>query len=158
MQFHNILFYCLKVVLVEEGSSHHSHAVILCWLAVFTALQCLTFVPFGGRAGLVTADMLAIPKARFIYIGFFEALSMLTALVAASNLPGVILPILNQSLIVWQFLFSALILGQRWEAWTYAFWTDLSVHIIGNVCITTDDSWVSVKAQVLLFMSDNRQE
>eukprot|EP00803_Ostreobium_quekettii_P010526 evm.model.scf_244.6 EVM.evm.TU.scf_244.6 scf_244:44560-50376(-) len=65
------------------------------------------------RTGAVTAEMLSVPKKRFVFIGFFEAASQLLALIAAAQLPGVLLPILGQSLIVWQFLWSAVLLGQR---------------------------------------------
>ncbi|KAG2248707.1 hypothetical protein Bca52824_088335 [Brassica carinata] len=65
------------------------------------------------RLGIVTEEMLSVPKWRFAIIGFLEALGVATGMAAAAMLPGPVIPILNQSFLVWQLLFAVLILGRR---------------------------------------------
>ncbi|KAF8117793.1 hypothetical protein N665_0008s0136 [Sinapis alba] len=65
------------------------------------------------RLGIVTDEMLSVPKWRFAIIGFLEALGVATGMAAAAMLPGPVIPILNQSFLVWQLLFAILILGRR---------------------------------------------
>ncbi|KAH0902161.1 hypothetical protein HID58_041664 [Brassica napus] len=65
------------------------------------------------RLGIVTDEMLSVPKWRFAIIGFLEALGVATGMAAAAMLPGPVIPILNQSFLVWQLLFAVLILGRR---------------------------------------------
>ncbi|CAF2071428.1 hypothetical protein Bca4012_087968 [Brassica carinata] len=65
------------------------------------------------RLGIVTDEMLSVPKWRFAIIGFLEALGVATGMAAAAMLPGPVIPILNQSFLVWQLLFALLILGRR---------------------------------------------
>lgn len=48
------------------------------------------------KIGLVTRDMLKLPKKPYIAIGFLEALGLAIGMVAATNLPGASIPILNQ--------------------------------------------------------------
>ncbi|XP_061371732.1 protein CLT2, chloroplastic-like isoform X2 [Gastrolobium bilobum] len=61
------------------------------------------------RAGIVTDEMLAIPKLRFLYIGFLEALGVATGMSAGALLPGPVIPVLNQ------LMFSTLLLGRRYS-------------------------------------------
>ncbi|KAJ0239690.1 Protein CLT2 [Hirschfeldia incana] len=65
------------------------------------------------RLGIVTDEMLSVPKWRFAIIGFLEALGVATGMAAAAMLPGPIIPVLNQSFLVWQLLFAIFILGRR---------------------------------------------
>ncbi|CAH2078074.1 unnamed protein product [Thlaspi arvense] len=65
------------------------------------------------RLGIVTREMMSIPKWRFAVIGFLEALGVATGMAAAAMLPGPVIPILNQTYLVWQLLFAVLILGRR---------------------------------------------
>lgn len=65
------------------------------------------------RLGIVTDEMLSVPKWRFAIIGFLEAVGVATGMAAAAMLPGPVIPILNQSFLVWQLLFAVLILGRR---------------------------------------------
>ncbi|KAL0727117.1 hypothetical protein Bca4012_023210 [Brassica carinata] len=76
----------------------------------FFLAQLMTF---GRRLGIVTEEMLSVPKWRFAIIGFLEALGVATGMAAAAMLPGPVIPILNQSFLVWQLLFAVLILGRR---------------------------------------------
>uniref|UniRef100_A0A0D9Z3G1 Uncharacterized protein n=1 Tax=Oryza glumipatula TaxID=40148 RepID=A0A0D9Z3G1_9ORYZ len=56
---------------------------------------------FGYHAGIVTKEMLALPKSRFMLIGLLEALAML---------PGPSIPVLSQ------LILSVLILGRKYRA------------------------------------------
>ncbi|RLN29150.1 uncharacterized protein C2845_PM05G16630 [Panicum miliaceum] len=68
------------------------------------------------RAGAVTRDMLALPKSRFVAIGLLEALGVASGMSAGAMLPGPAIPILSQSFLVWQLIFSALLLGRTYSA------------------------------------------
>jgi len=68
------------------------------------------------RAGVVTRDMLALPKSRFVAIGLLEALGVASGMAAGAMLPGPAIPILSQSFLVWQLIFSALLLGRTYSA------------------------------------------
>jgi hypothetical protein len=48
------------------------------------------------QMGIVTDEMLAIPKGRFVAMGALEAVSLAMGMVAATKLPGAIIPILSQ--------------------------------------------------------------
>ncbi|XP_027353819.1 protein CLT2, chloroplastic isoform X2 [Abrus precatorius] len=67
------------------------------------------------RARIVTDEMLAIPKLRFVAIGFLEALGLVTGMSAGAILPGPVIPILNQTFLVWQLMFSTLLLRRRYS-------------------------------------------
>ncbi|KAI7741679.1 hypothetical protein M8C21_002746 [Ambrosia artemisiifolia] len=67
------------------------------------------------RAGIVTNEMLSIPKWRFAVIGMLEALGVVAGMSSAAKLPGPAIPILNQTFLLWQLGFSALLLGRRYS-------------------------------------------
>ncbi|MED6130812.1 Protein clt2, chloroplastic [Stylosanthes scabra] len=67
------------------------------------------------RAGIVSDEMLAIPKLRFVAIGFLEALGVATGMFAAAVLPGPVIPVLSQTFLVWQLMISILLLGRRYS-------------------------------------------
>ncbi|XP_021642412.2 protein CLT2, chloroplastic isoform X2 [Hevea brasiliensis] len=67
------------------------------------------------RAGIVTGEMIGLPKSRFVAIGILEALGVATGMSAAAMLPGPAIPILSQTFLVWQLAFSALLLGRRYS-------------------------------------------
>lgn len=48
------------------------------------------------RAGIVTKEMLSIPKAKFVMIGALEALAIATGMASAAILPGATIPVLAQ--------------------------------------------------------------
>ncbi|KAK8642699.1 hypothetical protein V6N13_012036 [Hibiscus sabdariffa] len=67
------------------------------------------------RAGIVTNEMLGLPKSRFAAIGMLEALGVASGMASAAMLPGPAIPILNQTFLVWQLVFSAVLLGRRYS-------------------------------------------
>ncbi|XP_061988682.1 protein CLT2, chloroplastic-like [Rosa rugosa] len=67
------------------------------------------------RSGIVTDEMLRLPKLRFVAIGALEALGVASGMAAAAMLPGPAIPILSQTFLVWQLGFSSLILGRSYR-------------------------------------------
>ena len=68
------------------------------------------------KAGFVSNAMLKVPKmmiGTFIAIGFVEAMSSLLSFIGAANLPGVVLPLLSQTVLFWQVLLATTVLGKR---------------------------------------------
>ncbi|KAG0552333.1 hypothetical protein BDA96_01G499200 [Sorghum bicolor] len=74
----------------------------------------ILFIRF--RAGIVTREMLALPKSQFMLIGLLEALGAASGMAAAAMLPGPSIPVLSQSFLVWQLILSVLILGRKYRA------------------------------------------
>nr|XP_010320227.1 protein CLT2, chloroplastic isoform X2 [Solanum lycopersicum] len=70
---------------------------------------------FGYRAGIVTKEMVAYPKSRFLLIGFLEALGVICGMYAGAMLPGPAIPILSQTFLVWQLTLSVFILGRTYS-------------------------------------------
>ncbi|XP_051126522.1 protein CLT2, chloroplastic-like [Andrographis paniculata] len=67
------------------------------------------------RAGLTTGEMLAIPKWPFVAIGVLEAFSVVSGMYAGAMLPGPAIPLLYQTFLVWQLVFSSLLLERRYS-------------------------------------------
>lgn len=55
-----------------------------------------TFLAYRYRAGIVTREMLELPKMPFIVLGGLEALGLASGMAAAANLSGATIPILTQ--------------------------------------------------------------
>lgn len=68
------------------------------------------------RAGIVSKEMLALPKSRFMLIGLLEAMGVASGMAAAAMLPGPSIPVLSQSFLVWQLILSVVILGRKYRA------------------------------------------
>lgn len=69
------------------------------------------------RSGIVTTEMLEAPDRRlFLWIGGLEAFSQLLGFIGASKLPGVVLPLLQQSLLIWQVTLAYLVLNKRLDS------------------------------------------
>ncbi|XP_047313597.1 protein CLT1, chloroplastic-like [Impatiens glandulifera] len=67
------------------------------------------------NAGIVTNEMLSLPKAPYVVIGLLEALAAASGMAAGAMLPGAAITILSQSFLVWQLLLSYLFLGRRYR-------------------------------------------
>ncbi|KAA6419096.1 MAG: crt protein 1-like [Trebouxia sp. A1-2] len=65
------------------------------------------------RAGIVTKAMLETPKKQFFLIGALEAAAQILGFIGAAKLPGVSLPLLQQSMMFWQIGLGYLLLGKR---------------------------------------------
>lgn len=67
------------------------------------------------RAGIVTDEMLSMPKTPFLFVGLLEALGAATGMAAGAMLSGASIPILSQSFLVWQILLSTIFLRRRYK-------------------------------------------
>ncbi|KFK26200.1 hypothetical protein AALP_AA8G215600 [Arabis alpina] len=70
---------------------------------------------FRYRAGIVTKEMLSVPKIPFLIVGVLESLALASGMAAAANLSGPTTTVLSQTFLVWQILFSVLFLGRRYR-------------------------------------------
>ncbi|XP_076960633.1 protein CLT1, chloroplastic-like [Bidens hawaiensis] len=70
---------------------------------------------FRYRAGIVTDEMLSMPKAPLLAVGLLEALGAACGMAAGAVLSGASIPILSQSFLVWQIILSYLFLGRRYK-------------------------------------------
>ncbi|KAI3704221.1 hypothetical protein L1987_74437 [Smallanthus sonchifolius] len=70
---------------------------------------------FRYRAGIVTDEMLSMPKAPLLAVGLMEALGASSGMAAGAVLSGAAIPILSQSFLVWQIILSYLFLGRRYK-------------------------------------------
>lgn len=68
------------------------------------------------HVGIVTDEMLSLPKAPFVAVGFVEALSAASGMAAGTMLSGASIPILSQTFLIWQLLLSMVFLGRRYTA------------------------------------------
>ncbi|KAL7127676.1 hypothetical protein ABFS83_14G267900 [Erythranthe nasuta] len=66
-------------------------------------------------AGITTDEMLNLPKSPFIAIGFLESVSIVSAMYAGAVLPGPAIPLLYQTFLVWQLVFSSILLKRRYS-------------------------------------------
>ncbi|XP_042520570.1 protein CLT1, chloroplastic [Macadamia integrifolia] len=67
------------------------------------------------HAGIVTDEMLSLPKTPFLLVGLFEALAAASGMAAGAVLSGASIPILSQTFLVWQLLLSAIFLGRKYR-------------------------------------------
>lgn len=81
------------------------------YLLVYFAVLGLRF-----RSGVVTRQMVRLPfmmPGTFVAIGAVEALASLLGFLGAANLPGVVLPLLAQTILLWQVLLAVTVLRKR---------------------------------------------
>ncbi|KAL6853909.1 hypothetical protein ACP4OV_019938 [Aristida adscensionis] len=67
------------------------------------------------QAGIVTDEMLSLPKKPFLAVGLLEALAAAAGMAAGAVLSGASIPILSQTYLVWQLLLSAIFLKRRYR-------------------------------------------
>ncbi|KAI5059509.1 hypothetical protein GOP47_0025828 [Adiantum capillus-veneris] len=67
------------------------------------------------QAGIVTVEMLELPKLPFALAGALEALGLAAGMAAAANLPGTSISILLQTFLVWQLGLSLVFLKKRFS-------------------------------------------
>ncbi|KAI5075696.1 hypothetical protein GOP47_0009772 [Adiantum capillus-veneris] len=67
------------------------------------------------RARIVTDEMLKLPKSRFVAVGLLEALGLASGMTAAAVLPGASIPVLSQTFLLWQLIFSIIFLKKRYS-------------------------------------------
>ncbi|KAL8141246.1 hypothetical protein V2J09_007267 [Rumex salicifolius] len=106
----NRVLYKLALVPLKEYPFFLAQFITFGYVVVYFSVLFTRY-----RAGIVTDEMLAFPKKRFIAIGVLEALGVVAGMSSAAMLPGPAIPILNQTFLVWQLSFSTLILGRRYS-------------------------------------------
>ncbi|KAF5745013.1 hypothetical protein HS088_TW07G00594 [Tripterygium wilfordii] len=67
------------------------------------------------QAGIVTDEMLSMPKTPFLAVGLLEALGAASGMAAGAVLSGASIPILSQSFLVWQIILSIIFLRRRYK-------------------------------------------
>lgn len=88
----------------------------LAQLATFGyVLVYFSILYFRYHAGIVTDEMLSLPKAPFLAVGLLEALAAASGMAAGAILSGASIPILSQTFLVWQLLLSTIFLGRRYR-------------------------------------------
>ncbi|GAV62125.1 hypothetical protein CFOL_v3_05649 [Cephalotus follicularis] len=96
------------------------------------------------HAGIVTDEMLSMPKAPFLAVGLLEALAAATGMAAGAILSGASIPILSQTFLVWQILLSTVFLGRRYR-----------VNQLFGCFLVAIGVIITVARQVILFPSYN---
>eukprot|EP00894_Picocystis_sp_ML_P002392 jgi/Pico_ML_1/52909/g3546.t1 len=66
------------------------------------------------KRGWVTQEMLDVPKKTLVLAGMFEAVGLTLGLLGASGLPGAVLPVFSQLILIWQLILSYTLLGRRY--------------------------------------------
>ncbi|OAY82002.1 Protein CLT3, chloroplastic [Ananas comosus] len=68
------------------------------------------------HAGIVTHEMLSLPKTPFLAVGLLEALGAASGMAAGAVLSGASIPILSQTFLVWQLILSVIFLRRRYKS------------------------------------------
>ncbi|XP_077218013.1 CRT (chloroquine-resistance transporter)-like transporter 1 [Tasmannia lanceolata] len=88
----------------------------LAQLATFGyVLVYFSILYFRYHAGIVTDEMLSLPKTWYLAVGLLEALAAASGMAAGAILSGASIPILSQTFLVWQLLLSFIFLGRRYR-------------------------------------------
>ncbi|KAI4386214.1 hypothetical protein MLD38_004165 [Melastoma candidum] len=108
---------------VEQAGTRSSQAVPIlpcsgrhCWILLcryIVVYFSILYVRY--HAGIVTDEMLSMPKAPYIATGLLEALAAATGMAAGAILSGASIPILSQTFLIWQILLSVIFLGRRYR-------------------------------------------
>ncbi|CAO2826288.1 unnamed protein product [Amaranthus hypochondriacus] len=106
----NRVFYKLALVPLKNYPFFLAQFITFGYVVIYFAVLFIRH-----RIGIVTNEMLAIPKLRFVIIGLLEALGLATGMASAAMIPGPVIPILHQTFLVWQLLLSFIILGRRYS-------------------------------------------
>ncbi|CAN1159463.1 Protein CLT2, chloroplastic [Linum perenne] len=106
----NRVLYKLALVPMKEYPFFLAQFTTFGYVVIYSSILHMRY-----RAGIVSDEMLALPKSRYAAIGAFEAVGTLIGMYAAANLPGPSIPILHQTFLIWQLAFSSIFLGRRYS-------------------------------------------
>ncbi|KAL7245513.1 hypothetical protein ACSBR2_000781 [Camellia fascicularis] len=106
----NRVLYKLALVPMKDYPFFLAQLTTFGYVAIYFSILYIRY-----RAGVVTDEMLAIPKSPFIMIGILEALGVAAGMSSGAMLPGPAIPILSQTFLVWQLAFSVLLLGRKYS-------------------------------------------
>ncbi|GMI91022.1 CRT (chloroquine-resistance transporter)-like transporter 2 [Hibiscus trionum] len=106
----NRVLYKLALVPMKEYPFFLAQFTTFGYVVIYFSILFIRY-----RAGIVINEMLGLPKSRFAAIGMLEAIGVASGMASAAVLPGPAIPILNQTFLVWQLVFSAVLLGRRYS-------------------------------------------
>ncbi|XP_071926475.1 protein CLT1, chloroplastic isoform X1 [Coffea arabica] len=106
----NRVLYKLALVPLKQYPFFLAQLATFGYVIVYFSILFLRF-----RAGKVTVQMLALPKAPYLAVGLLEALGAVCGMAAGAILSGAAIPMLSQSFLVWQLLLSFIFLGRRYR-------------------------------------------
>ncbi|CAI8596395.1 unnamed protein product [Vicia faba] len=106
----NRVLYKLALVPLKQYPFFLAQISTFVYVIVYFSILCIRY-----RAGIVTDEMLSMPKTPFLIVGLLEALGAATGMAAAAMLSGASIPILSQTFLVWQILLSTIFLGRRYK-------------------------------------------
>ncbi|RVW65628.1 Protein CLT2, chloroplastic [Vitis vinifera] len=87
----NRVFYKLALVPLKQYPFFLAQFTTFGYVAIYFSILYIRY-----RAGIVTDEMIALPKSRFMAIGILEALGVASGMASAAMLPGPAIPLLNQ--------------------------------------------------------------
>ncbi|KAL7085434.1 hypothetical protein ACP275_14G282000 [Erythranthe tilingii] len=91
------------------------NSTVLCFMIDMYVAVLFSVLRVRYRAGITTGEMLNLPKSPFIAIAFLESISIVSAMYAGAVLPGPAIPLLYQTFLVWQLVFSSILLNRRYS-------------------------------------------
>ncbi|CAA6662993.1 unnamed protein product [Spirodela intermedia] len=111
----NRVLYKLALTPMKEFPFFLAQMTTFGYVAVYLSILYVRY-----QSGIVTKEMLALPKSPFVAIGILEALGvavgwLLEVFYLNSMLPGPSIPILTQAFLVWQLIFSSVILRRKYS-------------------------------------------
>ncbi|KAK4791712.1 hypothetical protein SAY86_032125 [Trapa natans] len=107
----NRVLYKLALVPLKQYPFFLAQVATVGYIIVYFSILYIRY-----RAGIVTNEMLSMPKVPFIAVGLLEALAAATGMAAGAILSGASIPVLSQTFLVWQILLSIIFLGRRYKA------------------------------------------
>ncbi|KAE8799914.1 protein CLT2, chloroplastic-like [Hordeum vulgare] len=87
----NRVLYKLALVPMKNYPFFLAQVLTFGYVAVYFTILFVRY-----QAGIVTREMLALPKSRFMLIGLLEAMGVASGMAAAAMLPGPSIPVLSQ--------------------------------------------------------------
>ncbi|XP_042463126.1 protein CLT1, chloroplastic-like [Zingiber officinale] len=106
----NRVLYKLALVPLKEYPFFLAQFATFGYLVVYFSILYTRY-----QAGIVTDEMLSLPKTKFLAVGFLEALAAASGMAAGAVLSGASIPILSQTFLVWQLIFSVIFLKRRFR-------------------------------------------
>ncbi|CAA7399419.1 unnamed protein product [Spirodela intermedia] len=106
----NRVLYKLALTPMREFPFFLAQMTTFGYVAVYLSILYVRY-----QSGIVTKEMLALPKSPFVAIGILEALGVAVGMAAGAMLPGPSIPILTQAFLVWQLIFSSVILRRKYS-------------------------------------------
>ncbi|XP_022152999.1 protein CLT1, chloroplastic, partial [Momordica charantia] len=106
----NRVLYKLALIPLKRYPFFLAQLATFGYLIVYFSILYLRY-----HAGVVTDEMLSMPKGPYLVAGLLEALGAATGMAAAAILSGASIPILSQTFLVWQIILSIIFLGRRYR-------------------------------------------